>query len=297
MELAFAALYQLCSSMLDRLQRLPEPQRNALGTAFGMHGGPAPDRFLVGLAVLGLLAETAEEKPVVCLIDDAQWLDRASAQALAFAARRLFAESVALVFATRAADGDIEPMALPELVVRGLEKNDADALMSSVTPVVLDENVRDRIVAETHGNPLAILELTRALSPAELASGLVLPAGHGLPGRIEDSFARRYALLPPDTQRLLLLAAAEPLGDPALVLRAAEQLGIGIEAAAPAAAAGLWESGASLRFRHPLVRSAVYHAASAEDRRTVHRALAEATDPRKPKRAHVSASRSANDSN
>jgi DNA-binding CsgD family transcriptional regulator len=279
MELAFATLHQLCAPMLDRLQRLPEPQRDALGTAFGIRAGPAPDRFLVGLAVLGLLAETAEEQPLVCLIDDAQWLDRASAQALALAARRLAAESVAVVFATRASNGDTEPMGLPELVVRGLEKKDAQALLSSVMPMLLDDNVRERILAETHGNPLAILELPRALSPAELASGLVLPAGPGLAGRIENSFTRRVAVLPPDTQRLLLVAAAEPLGDPALVWRAAERSGIGIDAAAPAAAAGLCESGARLRFRHPLVRSAVYHAASPEDRRSVHRALAEATDP------------------
>jgi DNA-binding CsgD family transcriptional regulator len=279
MELAFAALHQLCASMLDRLPVLPEPQRDALGTAFGIRAGPAPDRFLVGLAVLNLLAETADERPLVCLIDDAQWLDRASAQTLAVAARRLVAESVAVVFAIRESDTDVEPLGLPELVIDGLEKNAAHALLHSVTPALLDQRVRDRIVAETRGNPLAILEFSRAVSRAELASGLVLPGGPGLADRIESSFARRVALLPSDTRRLLLVAAAEPVGEQGLVWRAAERLGIGIEAAAPAIAAGLCDSDASLRFRHPLVRSAVYRAASVEDRRTVHRVLAEATDP------------------
>ena len=279
MELAFAALHQLCASMLDRLLFLPEPQRDALGTVFGIRAGPAPDRFLVGLAVLSLLAETADERPLVCLIDDAQWLDRASAQTLALAARRLFAESVAVVFAMRESDTDVEPLGLPELVIDGLEKNAAHALLHSVTPALLDQRVRDRIVAETRGNPLAILELSHALSPAELASGLVLPGGPGLADRIESSFARRVALLPPDTRLLLLVAAAEPLGEEGLVWRAAERLGLGIEAAARAVAADLCDSGASLRFRHPLVRSAVYRAASVEDRRTVHGVLAEATDP------------------
>ena len=279
MELAFAALHQLCASMLDRLPVLPEPQRDALGTVFGIRAGPAPDRFLVGLAVLSLLAETAEAQPLVCLIDDAQWLDRASAQTLALAARRLVAESVAVVFAMRDSDTDVEPLGLPELVVDGLEKNAAHALLHSVTPVVLDQRVRDRIVAETRGNPLAIQELSHALSPAELASGLVLPGGPGLADRIESSFARRVAQLPPDTRLLLLVAAAEPLGEEGLFWGAAERLGLGVEAAAPAVAAGLCDAGASLRFRHPLVRSAVYRAASVEDRRTVHGALAEATDP------------------
>ena len=279
MELAFAAVHQLCSPMLDRLERLPEPQRDALGTALGLRPGPAPDRFLVGLAVLSLLAETAEEQPLLCVIDDAQWLDRASAQAFALAARRLSAEAVAIVFAVRAPSADVELSGLPELAVVGLAKSDAQALLNSVAPLLLEANVSDRILAETHGNPLAILELARALSPAELASGIVLPVADRLADQIENSFARRVALLPADTQRLLLIAAAEPFADAPLVWRAAAGLGIGIEASAPASAAGLLTSGSEVRFRHPLVRSAVYHSASAEDRRIVHSALAGATDP------------------
>jgi DNA-binding CsgD family transcriptional regulator/tetratricopeptide (TPR) repeat protein len=279
MELPFAAVHQLCAPMLDRLPRLPEPQREALATAFAIQAGPPPNRFLVGLAVLGLLAESAEEQPLVCLIDDAQWLDRASWQALAFAARRLAAESVAMIFAVRSPGDDPDLTGLPDLLVRGLSESDAEALLSSVIPVPLDGNVRNRIVAEAHGNPLAILELPHALSPAELASGLLLPTGGRLISEIENSFGRRVTQLPPETQRLLLIAAAEPRGDPVLVWRAAEQLGVGIEAAAPATNEGLCALGASLRFRHPLVRSAVYRAASVEARRTVHRALADATDP------------------
>jgi DNA-binding CsgD family transcriptional regulator len=279
MELAFAGLHQLCAPMLDRLERLPGPQRDALGTAFGLSAGTAPDRFLVGLAVLSLLSEVAEERPLVCLVDDAQWLDRASAQALAFVARRLLAESVALVFAARESGEKHELTGLPELVVEGLRDADARALLSSVISGPLDERVRDRIVAETRGNPLALLELPRGLTPAELAGGFGLPDALALSGRIEESFRRRLAPLPPDTRRLLLVAAAEPVGEPALVWRAAERLGIRSEAAAPATAAGLLEFGARVRFRHPLVRSAVYRAASPNERRGVHRALADATDP------------------
>jgi DNA-binding CsgD family transcriptional regulator len=277
MELAFAALHQLSAPMLDRLDGLPVPQRTALATAFGIDAGPAPDRFLLGLAVLGILAEVAAEQPLVCLIDDAQWLDRESSQALAFAARRLAAESIAMVFAVRAPAGDAFPSGLPSLDVRGLGDTHARELLRSVLPVVPDELVLNRIVAETGGNPLAILELARSLSPAELASGLALPAGSRLAGEIENRFSRRAALLPPETRQLLLTAAAEPLGDWVLVWRAAEHLGIGIDAAAPAVEEGLCESSPTLRFRHPLVRSAVYHAASAEERRAVHRALAIAT--------------------
>jgi DNA-binding CsgD family transcriptional regulator len=279
MELAFAALHQLCAPIMDRLPRLPEPQRDALATAFAMQAGPAPNRFLVGLATLGLLAESAEDRPLVCLIDDAQWLDRASSQALALAARRLAAESVALIFAARSpADGG-DLSGLPELPVRGLSEIDTQALLTSAIPVPPDGNVRDRIIAETRGNPRAILELPRTLSRAELSSGLVLPAGGRLTGETEHGFGRRVARLPSETRRLLLIAAAEPRGDASLIWRAMAQLGIGIDAATPATDEGLCESGASLRFRHPLVRSAVYHAASAEDRRTVHGALADATDP------------------
>ena len=278
MELAYAALHQLCAPMLDRLEGLPAPQRDALRTVFGLTAGGAPDRFLVGLAALGLLSEVAEEQPLLCVVDDAQWLDRASAQALAFVARRLLAESVGLVFATREPSEDFGR--LPELVVEGLRDGDARKLLGSVLRGPLDERVRERIVAETRGNPLALLELPRGLTHAELAGGFGLPDAVPLSGRIEDSFRRRVEALPDESQRLLLVAAVEPVGEPLSVWRAAERLGIGVHAAAPAAAAGLLEFGAHIRFRHPLVRSAVYRAASAEERRTVHRALAQATDPK-----------------
>jgi DNA-binding CsgD family transcriptional regulator len=277
MELPFAGLHRLCAPILDRLDRLPGPQREALGTAFGLRAGDAPDRLFVGLAVLGLLAEAAAQCPLICVVDDAQWLDRASAQALAFVARRLLAESVALVFAVR--EEEQELTGLPELVVEGLGHDDARALLRSVIAGRLDERVGDRIVAETRGNPLALLELPRGLTAAELAGGFGLPDSRPLSGRIEDSFQRRLDQLPARTRLLLLVAAVEPVGDPLLVWRAAELLGIGVDAAAPADAAGLCEFGARVRLRHPLVRSAVYRAASPEERRDAHRALAEATDP------------------
>ena len=275
MELAFAALQQLCAPMLDRLDRLPGPQRDALGVAFGLRAGDAPDRFLVGLAVLSLLADVAEEQPLMCVVDDAQWLDRASAQALVFVARRLLAESVALVLATREPSEELR--GFPELVVEGLRNGDARALLGSVLRVPLDERVRERLVAETRGNPLALLELPRGLTPAELAGGFGLLDAPGLSGRIEESFRRRLEALPAETQRLLLVAAAEPVGDPVLVWRAAARLGIGVQAAAETD--GLLTIGARVTFRHPLVRSAVYRAASPEDRQAAHRALADATDP------------------
>jgi DNA-binding CsgD family transcriptional regulator len=280
MELAFAGLHQLCAPMLDRLGRLPGPQRDALGTAFGLSAGDAPDRFLVGVAALGLLGEAAEERPLVCVVDDAQWLDRASAQALAFAARRLSAEAVAIVFAVRE-DGDgHEFSGLPDLLVEGLSDADARALLGSVIRGPLDERVRDRIVAETRGNPLALLELPRGLSAAQLAGGFGgCTDTAALSGQIEESFLRRLDQLPAQTRRLLLVASAEPMGEPVLLWRAAQRLGIGVEAAAPAAASGLCEFGPRVRFRHPLVRSAVYRSASSEDRKGAHRALAEVTDP------------------
>src|SRR3954447_22996493 len=275
MELAFAALQQLCAPMLDRLDRLPGPQQDALGVAFGLRAGDVPDRFLVGLAVLSLLAEVGEERPLLCVVDDAQWLDRASAQALVFVARRLLAESVALVFVTREPGDELE--GLPKLAVAGLASGDARALLSSALGVPLDERVRERIVAETLGNPLALLELRRGLTPAELAGGCGLPDAPRLAGRIEDSFRRRLAGLPAETQRLLRVAAAEPVGDPVLLWRAAGRLGIEVQAAAETD--GLLAIGASVTFRHPLVRSSVYRAASPEQRQAVHRALADATDP------------------
>jgi DNA-binding CsgD family transcriptional regulator len=279
MELAFAGLHQLCTPMLSNLAGLPGPQRDALGTVFGLGTGQAPDRLLVGLAVLGLLSEVAEESPLVCLVDDAQWLDQASAQALAFVARRLLAEPVALVFAVREPSEEQQWGGLPLLAVEGLRSGDARALLDSVTPGRLDERVRDRIVAETRGNPLALLELPRGLSAAELAGGFGLPGAPALATRIERSFLRQLQSLPPRTQRLLLAAAAEPIGDVTLLWRAAGRLGVGADAAAPAEAAGLIELGARVRYRHPLLRAAVYRAATLHDRREVHRALAEATDP------------------
>ncbi|HEY2651791.1 MAG TPA: AAA family ATPase, partial [Solirubrobacteraceae bacterium] len=277
MELAFATAQQLCAPMLDRLEQLPDRQRDALSVAFGLSSGETPDRFLVGLAVLSLLSEVAQERPLLCVVDDAQWLDSASAQTLAFVARRLLAERVALVFGTREPSGELH--GLPQLLVQGLGDGDARALLASALGVPLDERVRERIVAETHGNPLALLELPRGLTAAELAGGFGFPVTMPLPGRIEQSFQRRLPELPIETQRLLLVAAAEPVGDPALVWRAAERLGIGIDAADAAESAELLQVGVGVRFRHPLVRSAVYRAAAPRERQVVHRALAEATDP------------------
>jgi predicted ATPase len=277
MELAFAGVHQLLTPMLARLERLPGPQRDALGTAFGISPRPAPDRFLVGLAVLSLLSEVAEEHPLVCLVDDEQWLDRASAQVLAFVARRLEAESVGLVFAARVPSEEL--VGLPELAVEGLGEADARALLAAALPGPLDAQIRDRLVAETGGNPLALLELPRELTPAELAGGFALPDALPLSGRIEASFRRRLEILPEETRSLLLVAAADPVGDPLLMWRAAEQLGIGTHAATPAAEASLLEVGARVRFRHPLVRSAAYRSASLQERQAAHGALAEVTDP------------------
>jgi DNA-binding CsgD family transcriptional regulator len=276
MELAFASLHQLCAPLLDSLDRLPAPQRDALGIAFGLRGGGVPDRFLVGLAALTLLSEAAEERPLLCVIDDAQWLDQASAQALAFAARRLLAERVGLVFAAR--EPGVQLRGLSELEVRGLRNEDARALLRSVVRVRLDERVRDRIVAETRGNPLALLELPRGLSPTQLAGGFGLAGAQAVPARVEESFRRRLEALPAGTRLLLLVAAAEPVGDPVLVWQAAERLGIATSAAAAAEADGLLEIGTQVRFRHPLVRSAVYRSAALQERQAVHLALAEVTD-------------------
>jgi DNA-binding CsgD family transcriptional regulator len=277
-ELAYAGLQQLCAPFLDRLEHLPGPQRDALGTAFGLRNGDAPDRFLVGLAVLSLLSEMAEQQPRVCVVDDAQWLDAASSQALAFVARRLGEESLGLVFAVREPGGERHGGGLPELTVGGLDDRAARELLATVVTGPLDERVRDRLVAETRGNPLALLELPRGRTPAELAGGFGLPGGPAVPGRIEQSFRERLAPLPPLTRLLLLVAAAEPTGDPVLVWRAAAELGVGPDAFAPAAAVGLVEFGAHVRFGHPLVRSAVYSGAAPEDRQRVHAALASATD-------------------
>ena len=278
-ELAFGALHQLCTPLLDQLDLIPEPQRDALGTVFGLRSGPAPDPFLLGVAVLSLVAGAAAERPLVCVIDDAQWLDRASSQVMGFVARRLMAESVAFVFARRSPEPDPSLAGLPEMVLDGLPPEEARALLAAAIPGPLDQRVRDRIVAETRGNPLAILELPHGLTRAELTGGFGLSSTDGLSGRIEESFRRRLGQLSSDQRRLALLAAAEPLGDPALLCRGAERLDLPAEATALTGFDGLLEWGTRVTFRHPLVRSATYGSASAEERREAHRALAEVTDP------------------
>ena len=278
MELAFASLHQLCAPILDRRVSLPGPQKSALQVAFGLDSGPAPDRLLVGLATLSLLAETADERPLLCVIDDAQWLDGASALAFAFVARRLMAEPISLVFAVREPIDVRELAGLPELMIRGLSEDDARILLQSTLPERLDERVRDRFVAESHGNPLALIELPRGLTAGQLAGGFAIPDARPLADRVERSFLRQVRSLPPDSQRLLLTAAAEPLGEATLLWRAANQLGLGPEAAATAEAGGLVQLGSLVRFRHPLVRSAVYQAASLPERQEAHRALANSID-------------------
>ncbi|MBO0836162.1 MAG: AAA family ATPase, partial [Actinobacteria bacterium] len=274
MELAFAGLHQLCAPFLDSISELPEPQANALRTAFGLSHGGAPDRFLVGLAVLTLLSEVAAERPLICVVDDAQWLDRASAQTLAFVARRLRAESVALVLGIREPNDDPDLSALPEMTIMGLGDEDARTLLQRAGP--MDARVRDRLLAETRGNPLALLELPRGISVDQLAGGFGLPGG--VPAGIEESFRRRLETLPDATRSLLLLAAADPTGDPLLLWRAAHRLGIGPDAADPVETDELLTIGERVIFRHPLARSAVYRSAPARARRAAHLALAEETD-------------------
>jgi DNA-binding CsgD family transcriptional regulator len=277
MELDYAGLHQLCAHMLDHLDRLPAPQRDALATVFGRSPGPAPDRFLVGLATLTLLAEVAEQQPLACIVDDGQWLDHASAQILGFVARRLLAERIAVVCAARTGIGDDILTGLPELPVGGLGDSDARALLLANVPGPIDAAVCDQIIMESHGNPLALLELPRTWNVAGLAGGFGLPSSQPVAGRIEQSYVRRLQLLPSDTQLLVVTAAAEPLGDPVLLHRAAGTLGIDLAAAGPAQDGGLLELGGRVEFAHPLVRSAAYRSATAEDRRRVHRALADAT--------------------
>jgi DNA-binding CsgD family transcriptional regulator len=274
MELAFASLHQLCAPMISRLGRLPGPQRQALEIVFGLSAGPAPDRFLVGLAVLSLLSEAADERPLLCVVDDAQWLDHASALTLAFVARRLQAEPVGIVFAAREPGEELQHV--PQLEVGGLRNGDARALLASEVPSMLDAPVRDRIIAETRGNPLALLELPREFTATRLAGGLGMLGTESLPGRIEESYVRRLKALPEDARHVLLVAAAEPMGDPLLLLRASERLGVAVSAVD--ATDGLLGLGERVTFRHPLVRSAVYRSADASDRRAVHLALAEVTD-------------------
>jgi DNA-binding CsgD family transcriptional regulator len=279
MELPFAGLHQLCAPMLAHLGAIPPPQQAAMRVALGLAAGPAPDRFLVALAALSLLCEVAEEGPLLCIVDDAQWLDGASGQVLGFVARRLLAESVAIVFAVREPSGEHALAGLPELLLGGLQDDDARALLEAVIAGRLDEGVRDRIVFETRGNPLALLELPRGMSAADLAGGFALPDAGALPAHIEAQYVRRLGGLPEATQRLMLLAAADPVGDATLVWRAAQALGIERAAAAPAATDRLLEIGSRVRFRHPLVRSAVYRNSAPADRHAAHRALAAATDP------------------
>jgi DNA-binding CsgD family transcriptional regulator len=276
LEFPFAALQQLCAPILDLAQRLPGPQRDALTVAFGLSAGQAPTPFLVGLAILGILSEAAEERPLLCVVDDTQWLDHASAGTLVFVARRLLAEKIALLFAGR--DPAAALAGLPRLRVEPLRHSHARTLLESVLPTRLDEPVLERIVAETHGNPLALLELPHGLTPTQLAGGFGLPTAVPLSASIEESFTRRLAGLPGDARRLLLTAAADPVGDPGLLWRAAARLGIPASAAETVEAEGLLELGARVVFRHPLIRSAVYRAAGLKDRRAVHRAIAESTD-------------------
>ncbi|MFC4504802.1 MULTISPECIES: ATP-binding protein [Streptomyces] len=278
-ELAFATLHQLCVPLLDRLTDLPAPQRDALETVFGMQAGTPPERFLVGLAVLSLLSDTSEGRPLLCMVDDAQWMDRASAQVLGFVARRLLAESVAFLFGTRRPGPELH--GLPELEVTGLGDADAHALLNSVTHARLDQHIRDRIVAETKGNPLALLELPRGLTVTQMAGGfgLLHADTDTLPGRIEQSFLTRIENLPEQTRLLLLIASAEPTGDPGLVWRAAGQLGVTPATALAKGTDGLLSFDVRVIFRHPLVRSAVYRSATEENRRAAHLALAEVTDP------------------
>jgi len=276
LELPFASLHQMCGPLLDCLERIPSPQREALEVVFGLRSGAAPDLFMVGLAVLSLLCEAAEDQPLLCVIDDAQWLDIASARTLTFVARRLLADPVGLVFGSRTPSAELQ--GLPELEIGGLRSSDAHALLRSVVRSLLDQRLRDRIVDETHGNPLALLELPRGLTATQLAGGFGLLPGNGLSGRIEESFGQRLEALPEDTRRLLLLAAAEPLGDPLLLWRAAQGADVPATAAAAAEHDGLLSISDRVTFRHPLVRSAVYRSASPAQRRAAHLVLAAATD-------------------
>jgi DNA-binding CsgD family transcriptional regulator len=281
MELAYSSLHQLCAPMLHHLDRLPVPQRDALATVFGLSAGPTPDRLMVGLATLTLVAEAAEQDPLICFVDDAQWLDQASAQVLGFVARRLLAERVALVCAARTGAGDDLLAGLPALPIGGLGDSDARALLLEHMHGPLDAAVGDQLITESHGNPLALLELPRTWRTAELAGGFGLPGSQPVVSRIEQSYVRRLHLLPFDTRLLVLAAAAEPLGDPVLLHGAAEDLGIDMAAAVPAAEAGLLQVHWRVEFAHPLVRSAAYRAAATDDRYRVHRALARATDAEK----------------
>lgn len=279
LEMPFAALHELCGPMLGQVDALPEPQQRALRVSFGLAIGNPSDRFLVGLAVLALLAEVAAEKPLVCLVDDAQWLDEPTRQVLAFVGRRLRAEALLLLFGVRETGSERLLPDIPSLTIEGLVEEDARALITASVHGQLDSRVRDRIVADTHGNPLALLELAGRMSRAELAGGFGVPQATTVPGDIEEHYWRRIKALPESTQRFMLLAAADPTGDATLVWRAAQMLGLPRSAALVGESEGLLEIGSRIRFSHPLVRSAAYAAGEAADRSAAHSALAESTDP------------------
>jgi DNA-binding CsgD family transcriptional regulator len=279
MELPFAGLHQLCSPLLTQIDALPQPQAAAVRVAFGLASGPPPDPFLVALAVLTLLSAAAEERPLLCLVDDWLWLDGASGRSLAFVARRVLAERVALIFAVREPARRPELDGLPDLVLEGLDDASARELLARAVPGRIDERVERRILVETRGNPLALLELPRGLTAVQLAGGFAPPAGGDVSGQLEDHYLDRIRALPASARRLLLLAAADPSGDAALFWAAAGILGIDAAALAPAQEAQLIAVDTRVRFRHPLVRSSVYRAASEDDRRAAHDALAKASDP------------------
>jgi DNA-binding CsgD family transcriptional regulator len=276
MELTYAALLELCRPALTQTDRLPDLQRDAIEVVFGRRDGAAPDRLLVGVALVTLLCTLSANRPLLCVIDDAQWLDTSSAQVIAFAARRVSRDAVAVILGTRTLTNDVR--GLPELTISGLGDQDARTLLATVLPDRLDDRVVDRLVAETHGNPLALLELPRGSTPSQLAGGFGLPVSATLAGVIEESYRRRLAKLPVDSRRLLLIAAADPTGDSGIVWRAAEALGIAEQAVKPIEDDGLVDFGESVAFRHPLARSAVYGMATPKSRREAHLALAEATD-------------------
>ncbi|MGI5239392.1 ATP-binding protein [Dactylosporangium sp. CA-139066] len=278
MELPFAALHHLCAPVLGHLPALPARHRKALEIAFGLDTG-TPDPFLIGIATLGLLAESLQELPLLCVVDDAQWLDGASAAALAFLARRVAAERVAVVFAVREPGTPPELAGLPGLTVEGLSEPEARALLAAEVRAPLDERVRDRILGEARGNPLALLELPRSAGLTGMAGGFALPDAVPVSSRIEESFQARLERLPEAARQLLVLAAAEPVGDPALLWRATELIGLDRTSAGYAESSGLVEFGTRVRFCHPLARSAAYRAASLDERRQAHHALAAATDP------------------